>query len=110
MRIAKVLVTDLSSKGKKIFHYGDEVNETNFHPGSFEKLLEGKFLEENFKVVEKAGEFEPLKTDFDENLKEKNSKNGDEVNDVEKTETNGSEKKDEEESSFAKNTKKNFKK
>ncbi len=109
MRYAKVLVTDLSSKGKKIFHTGDEVNETNFHPGSFEKLLEGKFLEETFKTVEKAAEVELPKTDLDENpdTNGKDSKTGDEVN-----ETNGGEKKDEESTkgSFAKSAKDNRKK
>lgn len=45
MAKAKVLVTDISGKGKKIFHHGDVVTEESFPEGKFEKLVAGKFIE-----------------------------------------------------------------
>jgi hypothetical protein len=46
MRTAKVIVSDLSGKGNRIFHAGDEVNESYFPIGNFDKLIEGKYIEE----------------------------------------------------------------
>lgn len=52
MRSAKVIVTDVGGKGKKIFHYGDVVTENSFPVGNFDKLIKGGFLKESDGNVE----------------------------------------------------------
>ena len=53
MRKAKVLVSDLGARGNKIFHSGDTVVESNFPEGNFDRLINGKYIEE---IFEKATE------------------------------------------------------
>lgn len=56
MRKAKVLVTDLLARGNKIFHTGQTVEETNFNEGKFQKLIDGKYIEEIVEVETKVEE------------------------------------------------------
>src|SRR5688572_10207341 len=132
MRKAKVLVSDLSSKGKKIFHSGDEVNETNFHPGSFDKLITGKYIKEivsepqisagipaTAAEPEMSGKENKSDEELDESKKKEEgaSEDLDEIiggkkKDEEVSSENSSEKVDENlgDNSFVKNTKTNRKK
>lgn len=58
MRSAKVIVTDVGGKGKKIFHYGDVVTENSFPVGNFDRLIAGGFLKESEGKVEVPAEIE----------------------------------------------------
>lgn len=62
MRSAKVIVTDVGGKGKKIFHYGDVVTENSFPVGNFDKLIKGGFLKESDGNVEVPVEIEITET------------------------------------------------
>lgn len=59
MRVAKVVVTDLSGKGKKIFKHNDTVTEDSFPEGKFDKLIAGGFIKE---TVEEANTIEVSET------------------------------------------------
>lgn len=66
MRSAKVIVTDVGGKGKKIFHYGDVVTENSFPVGNFDRLIAGGFLKESDGNVEVPVEIEITETVNDE--------------------------------------------
>ena len=68
MRSAKVIVTDVGGKGKKIFHYGDVVTENSFPVGNFDKLIAGGFLKESDGNVEVPVEIEITETINDETV------------------------------------------
>lgn len=52
MRTAKVITTEISGRGNKIHCYGEIVRENQFAAGAFDKLINGKFLEEQIAVDE----------------------------------------------------------
>lgn len=66
MRSAKVIVTDVGGKGKKIFHYGDVVTENSFPVGNFDRLISGGFLKESDGNVEVPVEIEIIEAVDDE--------------------------------------------
>lgn len=68
MRSAKVIVTDVGGKGKKIFHYGDVVTENSFPVGNFDRLIAGGFLKESEGNVEVPVEIEITETVNDETV------------------------------------------
>ena len=61
MRSGKVTGTDLSGRGKKVYHKGDTVNEQNFPPGNYVKLVASGWIDEGNTVevvIEKVVEVE----------------------------------------------------
>jgi hypothetical protein len=95
METATVIVTDISGKGKKIFHYGDQVTEQSFPAGKFQKLLAGKFI----KLNEVVAEVKPAKEELEEN-------EGFELESNEATESQESEELKEEKEGFSEKRKK----
>lgn len=86
MAKAKVLVTDIGGKGKRIFHHGDVVTEESFPEGKFQKLVDGKFIQviaeteaEKPTVVEDSNNELP-ETNTEENERESNTEESGEEN------------------------------
>lgn len=65
MRSGKVVGTDLSALGRKIFHKGDIACENNFPPGNYQKLVDNGWIDEGTEVKEPEPEQPIIATDLD---------------------------------------------
>lgn len=59
MKSGKVIVSDLSGSGNKIYHAGDQINEEQVPRGIWDKLVKGGYIKEDPKQPQKPAEVKP---------------------------------------------------